>query len=157
MRALDSVLDDNFYTKGRAVSKGLDVGTGTGILAIVLAKLGIQKIIATDIDPCAWFEATHNISLNGTSEQITVTNTPLEEFSTYFSVIVANLACPTLIRLSAILSEKMEQGGVLVLSGFKESVSKDVGKTYTQQGLRLIQEERDREWVCLVLRKPGLP
>ena len=154
MRALDSVLGDNLYTGGKAPSKGLDMGTGTGILAIALANLGVQKVIATDIDPCSLSEATHNISLNGLAEHITVTNTPLQELTTYFSVIVANLACPTLTRLSAILSEKMEQGGVLVLSGFKETASKDLEKAYTKQGLRLIHEETNRDWVCIVLRKP---
>ena len=154
MRALDSVLGDNLYTGGKAPSKGLDMGTGTGILAIALANLGVQKVIATDIDPCSLSEATHNISLNGLAEHITVTNTPLQELATFFSVIVANLACPTLTRLSAILSEKMEQGGVLVLSGFKETASKDLEKAYTKKGLRLIHEETNRDWVCIVLRKP---
>ena len=154
MRALDSVLGDNLYTGGKAPSKGLDMGTGTGILAIALANLGVQKVIATDIDPCSLSEATHNISLNGLAEHITVTNTPLQELTTYFSVIVANLACPTLTRLSAILSEKLEQGGILVISGFKETASKDLEKAYTKKGLRLIHEETNRDWVCIVLRKP---
>ena len=154
LRALDFILGDSNYLKRRTSLTGLDVGTGTGILAIALAKLGVQKVIATDIDPCAVSEATHNISLNGLAEQVAVTNTPLEEFATYFSVIVANLACPTLTRLSAILSEKMEQGGVLILSGFKELASKDLRQVYTDRGLTFIQEETEREWVCLVLRKP---
>ena len=157
LRALDSVLGGSHCVKLRMPLTGLDVGTGTGILAIALAKLGVQKVIATDIDPCAVSEATYNVSINGLAEQVTITNAPLEELATYFSVIVANLAYPTLMKLSPLLSEKMEQDGVLVLSGFKELASKDLGKAYTEQGLRLIQEEIDREWVCLVLRKPGQP
>ena len=154
MRALDSIFSDNRYNIHKASSKALDMGTGTGILAIALANFGVQKVIATDIDPCALSEAAHNISLNGLAEQVTVTNTPLQELAVYFSVIVANLAYPTLTRLSAILSEKMEQGGVLVLSGFKETASKDLEKAYAKQGLRLIHEVTDHDWVCLVLRKP---
>lgn len=157
MRALDSVLGDNRYTGRKAPSKGLDVGTGTGILAIALAKFGVKKVIATDIDPCAVSEATRNVSLNGLADQVTVTNSPLEELAICFSVIVANLAYPTLTRLSPLLSKKMEQDGILVLSGFKETASKDLGRTYTEQGLRLIQKKTDREWVCLVLRKSGQP
>ena len=157
LRALDSVLGDNRCIGRKAPLKGLDMGTGTGILAIALAKLGVQKVIAIDIDPCAVSEATHNVSLNGLTDQVRVTNNPLQELGTYFSVVVANLAYPTLRRLSPLLSEKMEQDGVLVLSGFKEPASKDLGEAYTEQGLRLIQEETDREWVCLVLRKPGQP
>ena len=155
LRALDSILGDSRYARRGTSLTGLDVGTGTGILAIALAKLGVQKVIATDIDPCAVSEATYNVSINGLAEQVTITNAPLEELATYFSVIVANLAYPTLMKLSPLLSEKMEQDGILVLSGFKEPASKDLGEAYTEQGLRLIQEKTEREWVCLVLRKPG--
>lgn len=154
LKALDSVLGDSRYLRGRTPLTGLDVGTGTGILAIALARLGVQRVVATDIDPCAVSEATHNIQLNDLTEQITVSNIPLEVVTTSFSVIVANLAYPTLRRLSLLLSEKLEQGGVLVLAGFKEPASKDLGEAYTEHGLRLIREQTEREWVCLVLRKP---
>jgi len=157
LRALDFILGDSNYLKRRTSLTGLDVGTGTGILAIALAKLGVQKVIATDIDPCAVSEATCNVTLNGLAERVTIMNTPLEDLATYFSVIVANLAYPSLMRLSPLLSEKMEQGGVLVLTGFKERASKDLGRTYAEQCLRLIQKKTDREWVCLVLRKSGQP
>jgi ribosomal protein L11 methyltransferase len=132
---------------------GLDVGTGTGILAIALAKLGAKKVVGVDIDRCAVSEATYNVSLNGLAGQVTISNTPLENLKGTYSVILANLAYPTLVKFSSLLSEKMERGGVLVLSGFKEPASKDLGKIYAEQGLRLIREETDREWVCLVLRK----
>ena len=155
MRALDAVLGDNCYTAGKAVSKGLDIGTGTGILAIALAKLGVKKVVATDIDPCAVSEATHNVSLNGLADDVRVTNTPVEKLGMDFRMILANLAYPTLRKLSSLLSEKLEQGGVLVLSGFKEPASEDLSEAYADQGLRLIRKETDREWVCLVLHKPG--
>jgi ribosomal protein L11 methyltransferase len=157
IKALDSVLGDNYCIGGKAPSRGLDVGTGSGILAIALAKLGIKRVVATDIDPCAVSEATHNVALNGLADQVTVTNTPLGELPRYFSIVLANLAHPTLRRLSPLLSEKLEQDGVLILSGFKEPASADLGKAYTEQGLRLIREETEREWVCIVLHKPGPP
>ncbi|NVL90324.1 MAG: 50S ribosomal protein L11 methyltransferase [Desulfobacterales bacterium] len=154
LRALDFVLDDNSCTERKARLKGLDVGTGTGILAIALARLGVEKVVATDIDPCAVSEATHNVRLNNLDGRITVSDIPLEEAATRFSVIVANLACPTLRRLAPLFSARMEEDGVMVLSGFKESAAKDLGKIYTEQGLKLIRQEADREWICLVLRKP---
>ena len=157
LRALDFILRDSRYLKRRTSLTGLDVGTGTGVLAIALARLGAQKVIGTDIDPCAVSEATHNVTLNGLAEQVTIMSAPLEKLATSFSVIVANLAYPTLTRLSGVLSEKMERGGVLVLSGFKEPASQKLGQAYAEQGLRLIQEKIDREWGCLVLRKPGQP
>ncbi len=147
--------NDPCLKRGSALT-GLDVGTGTGILAIALAKLGVQKVVGIDIDPCAVSEAIHNVSLNGLAQQVTITNTPLEELSTSFSVIVANIAYPTLRRLSLLLSERMEQDGLLILSGFiRMPGSKDLVEAYTEHGLRLVREEIERGWVCLTLCKMG--
>lgn len=154
LKALDCVFGDNSYTERKARLKGLDVGTGTGILAIALAKLGVQEVLGLDIDPCAISESANNVRLNDLTEQVTVSSMSLEEVTTRFAVIVANLAYPTLRRLAPLFSARMKQDGVLILSGFKEPASKDLGKAYTKQGLRLIREETEREWVCLVLRKP---
>lgn len=155
LRAMDVVLGDDLCLLGRSHLSGLDMGTGSGILAIALAKLGVEKVVGIDIDPCALSEATHNVSLNGRGCQVMISKTPLERLAGCFSVIVANLAYPTLRRLSPHLSKRMEKGGVLILSGFKEPVAGDLGRTCAEQGLRLIGEETDRQWACLVLRKCG--
>jgi ribosomal protein L11 methyltransferase len=157
LRALDDTLANDPCLKAGNTLKGLDVGTGTGILAIALAKLGVQEVIGIDIDACAISEATQNVCLNDLAARVAISNAPLDDLKTCFSVVVANLAYPTLGRLSALLSEKMEQGGVLVLSGFKEPASGDLAETYAKHDLRLVQKKMDREWVCLVLRKPGQP
>jgi ribosomal protein L11 methyltransferase len=150
-----ALVNDPCLRKDSALT-GLDVGTGTGILAIALAKLGLQKVVGIDIDPCAVSEAIHNVLLNGLAQQVTITNTPLEELSTSFSVIVANIAYPTLRRLTLLLSEKTEQDGLLILSGFiRMPGSKDLVEAYTEHGLRLVREEIERGWVCLTLCKMG--
>jgi ribosomal protein L11 methyltransferase len=153
LRALDSVLCDSGSLRGKTPLTGLDVGTGTGILAIAMARLGVQKIVATDIDPCAVSEATHNILANNLNEQITVSSTPLERIPTCFSVILANLAFPTLRSLSPLLSEKLEQDGILILSGFKEPASRELGRSYTEQGLSLVRKDTERGWMCLTFCK----
>jgi ribosomal protein L11 methyltransferase len=149
---LDAVLDSHPLEQTAHLT-GLDVGTGTGILAIALAKLGVQHVVGIDIDACAISEAIQNISVNGLVEQVTITNASLEECGSGFSFIVANLAFPTLSRLSPVLSEKVEQNGILILSGFKESTANTLERTYSEQGLRLIREEINSGWVCLMLRR----
>lgn len=155
LRALDFIMGDSHYARRGICLTGLDVGTGTGILAIALARLGVQKVVATDIDPCALSEATHNVFLNGLCEQVTITSTPFEELATSFSVILANLASPTLRRFSSLLSEKLEEDGILIISGFKESASKDLTKAYAEHSFWLIKEEIERQWACLTLCKAG--
>jgi ribosomal protein L11 methyltransferase len=155
LRAIDVVLDEHRCPRGSSHLTGLDVGTGTGVLAMALAMLGVQKVVGTDIDPCAISEATHNVSLNGLGCQVMITKTPLEQLAGCFSVIVANLAYPTLTRLSRLLSKKMEKDGALILSGFKAPASEGLSAAYAEQGLRLIREETDHQWACLILRKCG--
>ncbi|MDY6990140.1 MAG: 50S ribosomal protein L11 methyltransferase [Thermodesulfobacteriota bacterium] len=154
LEAIDVVLGDAFSSTRKRPFIGLDVGTGSGILAIALAKLGVERVLGLDIDPCAVSEASHNVSLNGLAKQVTVTNAPLGEVASGFSVIAANLAHPTLAAFCAVLSGKLAAGGILVLSGFKGSPAEDLKRAYGEHGLRLIREETDRQWVCLVLSKP---
>jgi ribosomal protein L11 methyltransferase len=153
LRALDSIFGDNHYIERKATLKGLDVGTGTGILAIALAKLGVREVVGIDIDPCAVSEATHNVSLNGVAEKVTIANTPLEELTTHFSVTVANLYYATLRRLSSTIAERIQEDGLLVLSGFTELATKNVGKAFSEHGLRLLQEETEHGWASMTLRK----
>jgi ribosomal protein L11 methyltransferase len=153
LRALDFVLGDSRYPRGRTPLTGLDVGTGTGILAIAMARLGVEKVVATDIDPCAVSEATHNVLLNGLAEQVSIRNTPLEKLALRFSVIVANLAYLTLKRIAPSLSAGTAENGLLILSGFLEPAAENLHKTYAEQGFRLVREETERGWACMTLCK----
>ena len=140
--------------KAKIPSKALDVGTGSGILAIAMAKLGVRDVTATDIDPCSRTEAGHNAKLNGVSAQVKVSGSSLEALSGSFGLIVANLAGPTLEAMSPLLTKKMALDGILILSGFKKPASIELREIYEKSGLRLIREENHRQWVCLVFRKP---
>jgi len=84
LRTLDNMFSSKDYLKGRSFSKALDVGTGTGILAIAAAKLGIKEVIGIDIDRAAVFEAESNARINNLSAQITISDTPLEEIRSSF-------------------------------------------------------------------------
>jgi ribosomal protein L11 methyltransferase len=153
LRALDDALaDDGGLKKGNPLT-GLDVGTGTGILAIAMVKLGVQQVVGLDIDACAISEATRNVQLNGLASQIAISNTPLEELKTRFSFVAANLAYPTLKGLAALMKERMDEDGMLILSGFKEPASRELSEAYAVHGFRTARHETERGWVCLSLRK----
>jgi ribosomal protein L11 methyltransferase len=153
LRALDAALAEPHRVPQGTPFKGLDVGTGSGILAIAMAKLGVQEVVAVDIDPSAIFEATHNVRLNDLAERITVSDTPIEEFRSRFHTIVANLAHPTLKRTGPLFLDIMEKDGLLVLSGFKELAFESVCTVYVEQGLTLIREEKEREWMTATFCK----
>jgi ribosomal protein L11 methyltransferase len=155
LRAIDLILGDPYYLKGKSPLQGLDLGTGTGILAIAMAKLGVQQMVGLDIDPCAISEASHNVALNRLAGQVTIMDLPLEALHSFFSVIVANLASPTLMKLSSLLSNKMEQEGLLVMSGFKTPAAENLIRAFARQGFGLVMKDIERGWVCLALCKTG--
>ena len=154
LRVLDSMFSSSNYIKDMALSKALDVGTGTGILAIAAARLGMKNVVGIDIDPIALFEAERNVRINNLTEKITICNTPLEEITSSFSLIMANIGGQTLEMLHSFLVKRIEEGGMLVLSGFKTDGHMTLLNTYLKSGLILIREDEERNWACLVLSKP---
>jgi ribosomal protein L11 methyltransferase len=136
-----------------APSRGLDVGTGSGILAIAMAKLGVREVVAIDIDPGAVFEATNNVRLNNLSARISVSDSSLEGLTTRFGVIAANLAHPTLKEIAVLLSDRMEEGGLLILAGFKEAAFEPICSVYMEKSFTLIRQEKEREWMTTTFRK----
>jgi ribosomal protein L11 methyltransferase len=155
LEALDDALGNGLFSEHTERSKGLDVGTGTGVLAIALARLGVQEVLGTDIDPCAISEGQHNVSLNRLCERVTVLDTPMESLKDSYAVIVANLAYPTLKRMSSVLAAKLAEDGLLVLSGFKEDVLTELAEAYGQFGLRLFRATSRRRWGCVMLGRKG--
>ncbi len=153
LRALDAALPEPHRVLQRTPFKGLDVGTGSGILAIAMTKLGVQEVVAVDIDPSAIFEATHNIRLNDLVAQVTVSDSSLEELTTHFQMIVANLAHPTLKKFGLLFSNRMEKDGLLVLSGFKEAAFEPLCSVYAENGFMLIRQEKEGEWMATTFRK----
>jgi ribosomal protein L11 methyltransferase len=136
-----------------APERALDLGTGSGILAIALARLGSREIWATDNDPVALDEARKNIALNQTVSAIHVSDAPPERLPTPFPLIVANLFSATLVSLASALSEVVEPQGHVLLSGIQTDQEEDVLAAYPpptwQLRYRLVRDE----WVTLVLQR----
>ncbi len=153
LRALDRLFSREVEILPSGPLAGLDIGTGSGVLAIVLARLGVQEVVGNDIDPCAISEARRNVSINEVSEQVYITESPFEELETTFSIILANLAAPTLKNLSSAVAKKTVRGGVLIISGFKEDLLISIAKDYSECGFTWVWDATERNWACMVLRK----
>ncbi|BBO90487.1 50S ribosomal protein L11 methyltransferase [Desulfosarcina ovata] len=116
---IDVVLHSNRFSKQKDDYRGLDIGTGSGILALVAAKLGVKSITALDNNPCAIYEAKDNVCLNGMSEKIIVENQTVSELSGCYDLVMANLRYPTLIDLREVIDKKLKAESTLILSGLK--------------------------------------
>ena len=136
-----------------APDRALDLGTGSGILAIALAKFGTQSVWATDIDPVALDEGRKNVAVNQVASVIRLSDLPLERLPTPFPLIVANLFSTTLVSLAPALSTNVEHRGYVILSGIQLDQESDVLTAYSSPAWRLSDRLVRDEWVTLVLQR----
>ncbi|MEI9888494.1 MAG: 50S ribosomal protein L11 methyltransferase [Rhizomicrobium sp.] len=138
----------------------LDLGCGTGLLAIGAAKLWRRKVLATDIDPVAVEVTRENARANGAAPLVRavtaegLTN-PAIRGAAPFDLIVANILASPLTQLAPSIAGALARGGMLVLSGLLTWQENLVVSFYTPHGLILRARRRDGPWSALVLEKPG--
>lgn len=129
----------------------LDVGTGSGILAIAAKKLGAARVVAIDIDPVALKVARVNAKNNNVS--ITISQKKLTELRESFSIVLANILSTVLIENSRELSEPLKKGGFLILSGILKEEAEDVVVAFLPFGLKKQRSLSSGEWSGLILKK----
>jgi ribosomal protein L11 methyltransferase len=133
----------------------LDVGTGTGILAIAAALLVPgSRIVAIDIDPQAIEVARENLEINGVSSSIELREGhPGNLNSQLFEVIVANLTAEVIIDLIADLSASLASSGRMILSGILIEFAPEVERALSDCGLAVTEKREAGEWCALVAVK----
>jgi ribosomal protein L11 methyltransferase len=131
----------------------LDVGTGSGILAVYGAKLGAARIVAVDTDPDALRWAERNIGLNGLTGAIELASTPIEGLRDSFSLLVANLILGEILRLLPDFGRLLDTGGRLILSGLLNEQIEEVKSVLDSCGLRESELLFEEEWACMIARK----
>ncbi|RMH96325.1 MAG: 50S ribosomal protein L11 methyltransferase [Calditrichaeota bacterium] len=128
----------------------LDLGTGSGILAILARKLGAGRVLAVDIDPEAIANARHNAALNQVEDIDFVVGDISVAEGRRFSIILANIEFGVLAGLALHFYQLLEPGGNLLLSGLlKEDVSR-LSYIYKQAGLYVADKWVMNEWVAVV-------
>ncbi len=126
----------------------LDIGTGTGILAIAAKKLKIKKAFATDIDPDALKAARKNSRLNNVA--ITVSGSPIDKVKGVYPIVAANILAGELTRLSRDIVSHLGKNGFLILSGILKEEAEALKKTYEPLGLKHAKTYSSKEWAALV-------
>jgi len=136
----------------------LDLGTGSAVLAIALAKLAHIPVLATDIDPVATGVARENVRLNGMSayvEALTATGFGHPSFARRapFDLIVANILARPLMRLAPQMARFVRPGGSVILSGILDRQRDAVVSAYVGQSFRHITTLHREGWVTLHLKR----
>jgi ribosomal protein L11 methyltransferase len=131
----------------------LDVGTGSGILAMAGAALGAEKVIACDIDSEACQVARANIKQNQLTQLISITDDPLDKIPGQYDLVLANILAAENIRLADQFLEHLAPKGRLVLSGILIEQEQQVITGFSGLPLKLLSTSHRDEWTCIVYQR----
>lgn len=129
----------------------LDVGTGSGILAIAAKLLGAGRVVGTDNDPVAVRVARENATLN--KVEIELSTKDVAAVGGRFPLVVANIMAHVLIDLAPQIADKVAPGGRLLLSGILDFQPDDVERAFVEAGMTPVERLTQGEWVLLHLEK----
>ncbi len=131
----------------------LDIGVGSGILALAGVMLGIQKGVGVDTDSCARSEARENVRLNGLEDRIQIDDRTLDAFTEPFTMVAANLRRPTIAALFPHIDRLTKKNGVVILSGLKKEEIAGLAGLYEKRSFVRKWGEEKQGWASIVLKK----
>lgn len=129
----------------------LDIGTGSGILAIAALLLGAGEALGVDIDPMCVRVAGENAGRNGVEERFTLAAGDLAgKASGKYDIITANIVADAIIRLAPEAARRLAQKGRFIASGILEERCEEVADVLRQNGLQVLEIKRANGWVALL-------
>jgi ribosomal protein L11 methyltransferase len=148
MKALENVIP-KFETSPKAA----DIGTGSGILAVVAAKLGVDSIVGVDNDASVIAVAKENAEKNNVSGKCEFYTGTSADVKGQYQIVVANILAHVLIEMMHELSALTETNGYLILSGIISAKSQDVQDSAIQNGFEIVEVLQEDTWVAIVAKK----
>lgn len=130
----------------------LDVGCGSGVLAVAALLLGASSAYGIDIDETSPGVTLNNAERNGVASGCSASTEPIGEVSGTYALVLANILAPVLIDLAADITNRVAPGGALILAGLIEEQRERVLAAYP--GFVVEHAEHQGEWVGLTLRRP---
>ena len=145
LAAIESIADARTLEGSRV----LDVGCGSGILAIAAAKLGASSVVGVDTDQIAIESTEANAARNGLTKQVAARHGSLPTGDTAFDVVLANLIAGLLVTLAPLLRDELQPGGILLASGIFVDRETDVRAAFEAADLTVTGRSAEGEWVAL--------
>lgn len=140
----------------------LDVGSGSGILAIIALMYGARGAVGTDLDPCALEAVKQNMDANGIREEDftmmignIITEKEIQDKVGYvcYDIVVANILADVLVLLTPVIVAQMKKGGIYITSGIIKEKEETVVKAVREAGLEVVEITYQGEWVSVTARK----
>ena len=131
----------------------LDIGTGSGILAIAAVCLGVKKGLGIDVDPCAIAEATENLNLNHLNDRLIIADRKIEAIDASYPLVVANLRYPSLKNFYPQITRLTDSGSFVILSGFRFHEMQDLVGLYAGRHFETVWSKDELDWSVIALKK----
>ena len=131
----------------------LDIGTGSGILAIAAVCLGVKKGLGIDVDPCAIAEATENLNLNHLNDRLIIADRKIEAIDASYPLVVANLRYPSLKNFYPQITRLTDSGSFVILSGFRLHEMQDLVGLYAGRHFETVWSKDELDWSVIALKK----
>ena len=141
----------------------LDVGTGSGILAILALMYGAKHAVGTDLDPCAVEAVAQNMESNGIADasfrMLTgniITEKEVQDQVGYecYDIVVANILADVLVPLTPVIMHQLKGGGIYITSGIIDTKEQVVREAVEAAGMEIMEVTYQGEWVSVTARKP---
>ena len=152
LAGLEHWADDGRLTRE---ARALDVGVGSGILAITAVRLGLGSVLGVDTDPIAIAATRQNAARNGVARRVTARQGSLPSGEPPFDLVLANLIASVLIALAERLHAELRPGGRLLASGIFVDREPDVRRAFEAAGFTVVRDEQEGEWVALEAVRAG--
>jgi ribosomal protein L11 methyltransferase len=146
VEALDRIV------RGATPDAVLDVGTGSGILALSALMLGIPRALAIDTDAAALQVAAENARINGLESRLAAAHGGPDAVGGSWPLVLANILAAPLMDMAPALVRRVGHHGTLVLSGIHASLQDDVLRTYGRLGMRRVNGDQRAGWAALVMQ-----
>ena len=153
IKGIEYVLLGDQAIDKRYKSTVLDIGTGSGVLIITAILCGMNTGLGIDIDGCARVEAAENVRINGLEAQVDISGQSLADIHQRFSIILANLRCPSLKKMVWQVNEIADPDGFLIFSGIKDNELDDLLKVYEKMRFKSVWTDNELGWTGVVLRR----
>ena len=140
----------------------LDVGTGSGILAIISLMYGIKGAVGTDLDPCAVEAVRENMEVNGVASDSfemmignIISDKEIQERVGYdkYDIVVANILAEVLLPLTPVVKQHLKKGGIYITSGIIAEKEQLVTDAIKAAGMEVLEVTRQNEWVSVTARR----
>ena len=128
----------------------LDVGTGSGILALAALCAGVPWAIAIDLDADAVRVAAQNARLNGLTARLGLVQCGPDALTGAWPLVLANVLAAPLIEMAPMLSRRVQRSGRLIVSGIRTSLAREVEHAYRRAGMQPVRAQSRHGWTALI-------